>query len=314
MEFIKYYIAGFTVHFMRIMFKIFFFEPLTKSNLIQRLLTASFILVLVGVLLTPFLFLHAEDAVKIVVLVDTLVYVVKIIAHMVTLIEVFSFCDVGKEIHEKMLELDEDIGLKLYQKMKSLQNLNSNVYFHAFILIVFIGLNYATIIAVNVHHEFGSLNRFQWLSFFSSIACKVRMIQVIIDLSKVRIRMKFFHEAILNLNKIRRPLSIFKKRLFFLDLKMEKILALKIIYDKIFGVCEDINNCYGSSLLVIIAAVFVDITSNCYQIFLIVEIGQIHLVGIVYSFSIILQMVVIVWILCWNSQQCSAVVGISNSK
>lgn len=314
MEFIKYYIAGFTVHFMKILFKIFFFEPLTKSNLIQRLIVASFILVLVGVLLTPFFFTRVDDAVKIVVLVDTLVYVVKIIAHIVTLIEVFSFCDVGKKINEKMLELDEDIGLKLYQRMKSLQALKSGVYFNAFILIVFIGLNYATIIVTNVYHEFGSLNRFQWLSFFSSIACKLRMIQVIVDLAKVRIRMNFFHEAILNWNNIRRPLSMSKKKLFYLDLKMEKILALKIIYDKIFGVCEDINNCYGSSLLVIIAAVFVDITSNCYQIFLIIEIGRIHLVGVVYSFSIILQMVVIIWILCWNSQQCSAVVGICFSK
>lgn len=309
MELTKYCLAGFTVNFMKILFKIFFFEQFIKSKIIQRFITALFILALLGILLTPFFFMNVEDAGKIVVLIHTLVYVVKIVAHMVTLMEVFSFCDVGTKMQEKILELDEDIGLKLYQKMKSLHSLNIEVYCKAFVLILFIGFNYVIIITTNVYHELGSLNRFQWLSLCSAIACKVRMVQVIVDLSKIRIRMKYFHEAILNLSKVRKPFAMSKKGAFYLDLKMEKVLALKIIYDKIFGVCEDVNNCYGSSLLVIVAVVFVDITCNCYQIFLVIEVGDIHFVGIVYSFSIILQMIVIVWILCWHSQQCSAMVS-----
>lgn len=305
----NYYLTGFTVNFVKILFKMFFFDQFIRSKLIQRFITAWFILVLLGVLLTPFFFMHVEDAGKIVVLIHTLVYVVKIVAHMVTLVEVFSFCDVGKKMEDKMLEIDEDIGLKLYQKMRSLHTLNTDVYCKAFLLIAFICVNYVIVIATNVYHELGNLNRFQWLSLCSAIACEVRMVQVIVDLSKIRIRMKYFHEAILNLSKIRRPLAFSKKSQFYLKLKMEKVLALKIIYDKIFGVCEDVNNCYGSSLLVIVGVVFVDITCNCYQIFLSIEIGEIQFVGIVYSFSIILQMVVIVWILCWHSQQCSAMVG-----
>lgn len=269
---------------------------------------ALFILVLFVVLLTPFFFMRVEDVGRIIILVDTSVYIAKIVAHMATLVEVFSFYDVGKRMQKAILRLDEDIGIKLYQKMKSLQTLNTDVYFNAFLLIMFIVFNYVIIITTNGAYESSKLNLFQWFSFFSAIACKVRIVQVIVDLAKIRIRLTYFHEAILNLNKVRKPFSMSEGKLPQLDLKMEKILALKIIYDKIFGVCQDINNCYGSSLLAIVASAFIDITSNCYKIFLIVEVGQDHSVRLVYSFSIILQMVMLIWILCWHSHQCTVMV------
>lgn len=308
MEFIKYHIAGFTVFFRKILFKIFLFEPLTSNKLIQRSITVSFILALFGVFLTPFFFMHVEDAGRIIIIVDTLVYVFKVGAHMATLVEVLSFYDIGKRLQNRILELDEDIAFKLYQKMRSPQALNTDVYFNAFILIAFIALNYIIIITTDIGYDFVTLNRFTWISFISAIACKVRMVQVIVDLGKIRIRINYFHEAILNLNKARKPFTMSKSRHFCSDLRIEKILALKIIYDKIFLVFEDVNNCYGSSLLAIVASVFIDITSNCYQIFLFVANRQGHIVGVVYSSCSILQMIVIIWTLCWNSEQCSEMV------
>lgn len=100
----------------------------------------------------------------------------------------------------------------------------------------------------------------QMIFFVYLLRTRLHLIGVELEKMEQIIRLELNENQITLKRRKTNPLNVLSTKVLFND----RILNLKIVYGKLFGICESINMSFGWSLLAILIQSFSDFTSDCY--------------------------------------------------
>ena len=130
------------------------------------------------------------------------------------------------------------------------------------------------------------------------------MLQIITNLNESKLRLEEFDSLIKNLKENKRRTSIQN-----LDLMMEKVIVLKMIYNKIWELFATFNKCYGISVICITTTSFVQIVVYSYKLYLDINGPHSEIASKYLCMSIIFEYLILMYTFCSVCQECTQYVS-----
>lgn len=139
---------------------------------------------------------------------------------------------------------------------------------------------------------YNSILNYYFCSMYSSWITRLRLLQVLFFVYLLQNRLKLVNEKLLDI------------RMYGRISTYDELLQLKYIYGNLHDINELINMTFGTSLLIIVTQNFVDFTSNCYWIFLIIESSSLKIDVLIICIILLIPNAIILGTLCFYCSTC----------